>query len=122
MDDQSGSAFADGPGGGVTIRAFRGTRRSSVYRECVVPERVFSRLLAAGESNGLPSLSSLDALGQHKLDKNRARKLAREVTAIEAVLHEPQLAAIVEIALWCAHSTATSWLTIVGPQRNDTPG
>jgi hypothetical protein len=100
----------------VRIRAFRGTRRSSVYRECVVPERVFQRLLAVGERKGLPSLSSLAAEGPHTLDKNNARRLAREMTAVDAVLNEPQLPAIIEIALWCAHATATAWLTIAGPQ------
>jgi hypothetical protein len=97
---------------GIIIRAFRGTRRSSVYRECVVSHGVFSSLLAAGRSDGLPSLASLDADGQHKLDKNHARKFAREVAAIDGVSNEPQLAAIVEVALWCAHATSTSWLTI----------
>jgi hypothetical protein len=103
------------------IRAFRGTRRSSIYRECVVPEQVFSRLLAAGESNGLSSLAALDANGTHKLDKNHARKLAREVAAIEGLIGGPHLAGIVETALWCAHATATSWLTIAGSQPDDPP-
>lgn len=99
----------------VTIRAFRGTRRSSVYRECVVPEQVFARLVTAGEHKGLRSLASLDTGGPHKLDKNHARKLARDVAEVEGLLNEPQLAGIVQIALWCAHAKATSWLTIAGP-------
>ena len=98
----------------VSIRAFRGTRRSSVYRECIVPEHVFSDLVAAGESHALPTLASLAAHGPHQLDKGRARKLAREVAAIGTPLHEPHLTALLEIARWCAHAKATSWLTIAG--------
>ncbi len=98
----------------VSIRAFRGTRRSSVYRECLVPERVFSDIVAAGEGHSLPTLSSLDAAGPHQLDKGHARKLAREVAAIGTPLHEPHLTALIDIARWCAHAKATSWLTIAG--------
>ena len=98
----------------VSIRAFRGTRRSSVYRECLVPERVFSDMVAAGEGQALPTRSSLDADGPHQLDKGHARKLAREVAAIGTPLHEPHLTALIDIARWCAHAKATSWLTIAG--------
>ena len=90
-----------------------------MYRECVVPATVFRRLLELGASNGLRSLASLDVPGPHTLDKNHARKLARDVAAIEAAVpSEPELAAIAEIARWCARATDTSWLTIVGPQAH----
>jgi hypothetical protein len=101
----------------VSIRAFRGTRRSSVYRECIVPEPVFSDMVAAGEGHSLPTLSSLDADGPHQLDKSHARKLAREVAEIGTPLHEPHLTALIDIARWCAHAKATSWLTIAGLPR-----
>ena len=80
------------------------------------PSGSFSGCWQSASRKGLPSLSSLAAEGPHRLDKSNARKLAREVTAVEAVLNEPQLPAIIEIALWCAHATATAWLTIAGPQ------
>ncbi len=115
MDDQAlRSALAENEREGVEIRAFRGTRRSSVYRECVVPETVFRRLLAAGESRGLPSLSALDPYGPHVLDKEHARKLADEVAVIHEAVNEPRFAAISDVALWCARARANSWLRIEG--------
>ena len=116
MDDQARrSALAEDEGEGVEIRAFRGTRRSSVYRECIVSENVFRRLLVAGERLELPLLSSLDPYGPHELDKGHAKKLAEKMAVIQEAVNEPQFAAIIEVALWCAHARANSWLRIVGP-------
>jgi hypothetical protein len=115
MDRQAPhSNLAEDHGEGVEIRAFRGTRRSSVYRECVVSERVFRSLLAAGESIGLPVLSSLDPYGPHELDKADAAKLADEVAVIQERVNEPQFADISQVAMWCARARANSWMRIVG--------
>src|SRR5262249_28729653 len=64
----------------VELRAFRGTRRTSVYRAHVLSESAFSRILAAGAGRGLTVLSSLDAHRRHELDKARAEQLAKEAT------------------------------------------
>ncbi len=86
-----------------------------MYRECIVSENVFRRLLVAGERHELPLLSSLDPYGPHELDKEHARKLADEVAVIHEAVNEPRFAAIIEVALWCARARANSWLRIVGP-------
>jgi len=86
-----------------------------VYRECIVSENVFRRLLVAGERHELPLLSSLDPYGPHELDKGHAKKLAEKMAVIQEAVNEPQFAAIIEVALWCAHARANSWLRIVGP-------
>ena len=93
-----------------------------MYRECVVSDDLFRQLLAAGESHGLPSLSALDAYGPHKLDKQHARRFAREVASVHDALHEPKMAAVIEVALWCAHATDTSWLTIRRRPAEDMSG
>ena len=66
----------------VEIRAFRGSRRASVYREYVLSERAFAQILAAGERRELALLSSLDQYGQHELDKRKAAQLADKATRI----------------------------------------
>ena len=83
-----------------------------MYRECVVSDALFRRLLAAGATRGFLSLKALEPRGQHKLDKKHARRFAREVAAVQDALREPEVAAIIEVALWCAHATHNSWLTI----------
>jgi hypothetical protein len=98
----------------VEIRAFRGTERSSVYRECVVPIELFRRLLATGKSRRLRSLSALDPYGPHKLDREHAKQFAEDVAVVQDTVNEPRFAEIVAVARWCAHSTAKSWLRIVG--------
>jgi hypothetical protein len=98
--------------GVVEIRAFRGTLRSSVFRECLVSDDLFRRLLAAGERYGFRSLIALKPPGPHKLDRQHARRFAREVEELQGLLREPEVAAIIEVAVWCAHSSNNSWLTI----------
>lgn len=98
--------------GTVEIRALRGTQRSSVYRECVVPAELFRRLVTLGAARGLPSLSALDPGRPHKLDKRQSRRFAREVAAVQDSLRDAEVAGIVEVALWCAHASRGAWLTI----------
>jgi hypothetical protein len=103
----------------VEIRAFRGTRRRSVYREHVLCERAFRRILAAGEQNGLPLLATLDLYGRHELDKRRARALAEETTSLRISGELPDLdddlTMVAEVARWCARASEGSWLRIEGP-------
>ena len=114
------------PGGGmvldseaVEIRAFRGSRRTSVYREHVLSERAFAQIVAAGERKELALLSSLEQFGPHELDKRKAAQLADETTSIrtsgELLELDEDLTAIAEVARWCAHASADSWLKIEGP-------
>jgi len=83
-----------------------------VYRECVVSDDLFRRLVAAGATHGYRSLTALEPRGPHRLDKRHARRFAREVADVQDSLREPEVAAIIEVALWCAHATHNSWLTI----------
>ena len=103
----------------VEIRAFRGTRRTSVYRDHVLGERAFRRILAAGERNGLALLSTLDPHGPHELDKQRARALAEEATSLRISGELPDLdddlTMVAEVARWCARASEGSWLRIEAP-------
>lgn len=103
----------------VEIRALRGNQRSSVYRECVISDDLFRRLLAAGATRRFRSLNALEPYGPHKLDKQRARRFAREVAELQDSLREPEVAAIIEVTLWCAHATHKSWL-IISPKADNT--
>jgi hypothetical protein len=85
----------------VAIRAFRGTRRSSVYREHVLDYAVYERIAA-----GWP----------HELDQAGARRLAEELTAVRASAAlldlDDDLTAIAELARWCARPGGDGWLRI----------
>jgi hypothetical protein len=102
----------------VKIRAFRGGRRSSVYREHVVSEKVFVRILGAAEQHGQPVLSSLDQYGAHELDKSKAREIAKELRRLRERSELPDLdddlTAFAEVARWCARASGNAWLRIEG--------
>ena len=97
----------------LVFRAFRGTRRSSVYREHVVPVDALADIREAAVAARLPLLAYLD---ECELDKDDAKELADEATALraEAALLEldAHLTAIAEVANWCARSREGSWLRI----------
>lgn len=103
----------------VEIRAFRGTRRASVYREHALSENDFARILAAGTARGLSLLASLHHDGPHELDKERAQRLADEITDVRMSGELPELdrdlTAIAEVARWCSRASDQSWLKIAGP-------
>src|SRR5262245_44652234 len=100
--------------GHVTIRAFRGTRRSSVYRDHTLPEASFARIRSAAAGRGLPGLTSLDPVAAADLDKPTARRVAREADALRrsaALLElDDDLAAIGDVARWCARAGGPAWL------------
>lgn len=99
---------------GVEVRAFRGTRRSSVYRAHSVGGNVAARIRAAAAALGLPLLASL-APGE--LDKDDARRLADELNRLRtsaALLElDSELTALAAVANWCARATGRAWLRIV---------
>jgi hypothetical protein len=106
----------DETGGAVEVRAFRGTRRTSVYREHVLSERDFERILAAGAARGLSLLASLEPHRPHELRKADARRLADETTDVRSAADLPdldhELVAIAELARWCARASGDAWLKI----------
>jgi hypothetical protein len=103
----------------LDVRAFRGSRRASVYREHVLGHETFARMLERGRELGLPLLSALDEYGRHELDMDQARQLAEEIEAVRAgesdeLAHD--LDSIASVARWCADAPERdSWLTIIGP-------
>ena len=102
----------------VEIRAFRGTRQASVYRDLVVPRSTFVRILEAAERQGLPLLTSLVQQGPHELGKDQTHDLAAEMTVLrssgELIDVDDDLTSLAELARWCAHAREGAWLTIEG--------
>lgn len=100
----------------VAIRAFRGTRRTSVYREHVLGEEAFRRIVDAGARSSLAAVASL-AAGRRELRKEAAHRLADELNRLRAGAGlldvDDDLVAAAEIASWCARSREDAWLRIV---------
>ena len=100
----------------VEFRAFRGDRRASVYRQHAVDRGAFRRVLETASRRRLPLLASLN--DRRELQKDEARRLAAEVSALQAGADLPELdrdlALIAELARWCARTRGRSWLRISG--------
>lgn len=100
----------------VELRAFRGTRRTAVYRNHMLSEHDFTRLVETGATRDLPVLASLERHRGRQLDKAIARRLAAEATDVRMSGELPDLdgdlVAIAEVARWCARATDNSWLEI----------
>jgi hypothetical protein len=100
----------------VRFRAFRGSRRTSVYREHVLVPATVRRLARSATSERLSLLAALDRGGAQELDRDGARRLAREVEALTSLPTladlSDDLGAIAELARWCARSSRNAWLTI----------
>jgi hypothetical protein len=98
---------------GVEVRAFRGTRRSSVYRAHAVGAAETERIRAAAGRLGLPLLAALEP---GELDKREARRLADELTRLRASATllelDDTLTALAEVASWCARASGRAWLRL----------
>jgi hypothetical protein len=111
----------DDVGGGepIEIRAFRGKREASVYRDHVFPVARFVRILEVADRERLTLLASLGRYGP-ELGKPEARQLAEEATTLRATGALPELdadlTAIAEVANWCARARGDSWLTVRSPR------
>jgi len=103
----------------VDIRAFRGSRKASVYRDHVLGEERFARVVATAAEQGLTVLGSLDQHGPLGLDKAASMRLAEELTQLRSsgalVELDDDLVAIAELARWCARAGEDAWLRIEGP-------
>jgi hypothetical protein len=99
--------------GGLELRAFRGTRRSSVYRAHALPTRTVTRIRRAAGGLDLPLLAALEP---GELDKRDARRLGDELSRLRtsATLLEldDELAALAAVANWCARASGRAWLRI----------
>ena len=102
----------------IKIRAYRGGKRSSVYREHIVSGEVFGGILNVAREQLLPVLSSIDQHTARELNKSDARQLADEVTRLRERAELPgldeDLTALAEVARWCARASGEAWLTIEG--------
>ena len=100
----------------VEIRAFRGNRRTSVYRSYLVPRPIFERILTMARTRGLALLSSFERSGSRDLDKRQARSLAKEATALrmsgELADVDDDLTSIAELARWCARTSGDAWVSL----------
>ena len=103
----------------MEVRAFRGTRRTSVYCEHRLSDDDFGRIHEAATARGLTLLASLRPNEAHELDKDGAHRLAEEMTDVRRSGAVPDLdadlTAITEVARWCARATKRSWMRIEGP-------
>jgi len=97
----------------MELRAFRGTRRRSVYQAHVFEDEAFARIRAAARLHGLVLLGSLEP---RELDKEDARRLADELGTIRASLELPDLdadlTALGDVARWCSRASGDAWLRI----------
>ncbi len=98
----------------VEFRAFRGTRRSSVYRSHRIDGETFRRIVEASSAEGLAALRQLAP--DSELDAVEARQVAAELTRLRSsavvVDLDSDLAAIAAVANWCARARGSAWLTV----------
>lgn len=103
----------------VEIRAYRGPQQTSVYKEHVIPEDLFSRLLHLASAYKLHQFQTLDPYGPFELNDQQARRLAEEVAFIGRIVNDdllrPHLVAIKDVADYCWQHSGESRLVIEGP-------
>lgn len=105
-----------GTGDVVELRAFRGSRRSSVYRAHVIDASDFARIVESAHGHRLAALAALGAQQAHRLGKQEARTLADDLDELRAAVELPELdgdlTALAEVARWCSRAAAEAWLTV----------
>lgn len=104
----------------IEVRAFRGTRKKSVYRSHSLAASDLTRIAAAGRESRfriVPTLSSLPC----ELGKGAAVDLAAELTELRrgaALLAlDDDLTALAELARFCGRARGGAWLRIDGSSR-----
>ena len=99
----------------VEVRAFRGTRRSSIYRKYRVAAVDVRRIADVARSLHLPVLGSLDRRHPGRLDKENASRLAEETSRLRVsgtlLELDHELVQIASLARWCQHR-GRAWMTI----------
>jgi hypothetical protein len=101
----------------IVARAFRGTRKKSVYRDHVLDTDDLVRIAEAARRAGLVVAATLAAV-PCELDKEAAGGLAAELTKLrlgaELLDLDDDLTALAELARFCARAHGGAWLTVVG--------
>jgi hypothetical protein len=99
----------------IVARAFRGTRKKSVYRDHVVAVGDLARIAEAGRESGLAVTASLASV-PCELDKERAETLAGELSELrlgaELLLLDDDLTALAELARFCSRAHGGAWMTL----------
>jgi hypothetical protein len=99
----------------VEARAFRGTRKKSVYRSHPLGYRDLVRIATAGEHSNLPLVAALAAL-PCEVEKADAERLAAELSELRrsgSLLDlDDDLTSLAELERFCARARAGAWLTV----------
>ena len=99
----------------VEARAFRGTRKKSVYRSHALGHRALVRIAGAGAQSGLALVATLAAL-PCEVEKDNAAQLAAELSELRqggTLLDlDDDLTAVAELARFCARARGGAWLTL----------
>ena len=99
----------------VEARAFRGTRKKSVYRSHPLGYHELVRIAAAGEQSRLVLVATLGAL-PCEIDKEDAERLATELSELRVAGSlldlDDHLTALAELARFCARARGGAWLTV----------
>jgi hypothetical protein len=100
----------------VEFRAFRGGRRSAIYRSHVVPAAAVSRIVREASRERLHLLPQLQTDRSTELEPAAARLLASELSELRARASlldlDTDIIALAAVANWCARSRAKAWLRI----------
>jgi hypothetical protein len=98
----------------VHARAFRGTRKKSVYRDHVIPANDLARIAEAGRKAELHLVASLASL-PCELNKKDALHLAGQLSELrlgaELLDLDNHLTTLAELARFCARARGGAWLT-----------
>jgi hypothetical protein len=99
----------------VEARAFRGTRKKSVYRSHPLGYRQLVRIADAAEQSSLRLVATLAAL-PCEVEKDDAGRLAAELSELRlsgALIDlDDDLTALAELARFCARARGGAWLTV----------
>jgi hypothetical protein len=100
----------------IEARAFRGTRKKSVYRGHALAADDLARIVEVGQRSGFALVASLASLPL-ELDKEDALRLAAELSELrlgaELLDLDGDLTALAELARFCARTRGGAWLTLV---------
>ena len=106
----------------IEARAFRGTRKKSVYRGHILEVDDLNRIAAAGRRAGFDLVASL-ATAPSEVGKEDARRLAVELSELrvgaELLDLDDDLTALAALARFCARTRGGAWLTLVAASGFD---